>query len=75
MPNLNIPISVRSIAFIDTGVLDYQILADGVIPGTQVIILDTHRNGLEQIAEALRGRKFSEIHIISHGTPGSLQLG
>ncbi|NJS10584.1 MAG: DUF4347 domain-containing protein [Microcoleus sp. CSU_2_2] len=75
MPNLNMPISVRSIAFIDTGVLDYQILADGVIPGTQVIILDTHRNGLEQIAEALRGRKFSEIHIISHGTPGSLQLG
>ncbi|MEG4805020.1 DUF4347 domain-containing protein [Microcoleus sp. ARI1-B5] len=75
MPNFNIPISVKSIAFIDTAVLDYQTLADGVIPGTQVILLDSNCNGLEQIAEALRGETFSEIHIISHGTPGSLQLG
>ncbi|MEG3972210.1 DUF4347 domain-containing protein [Microcoleus sp. T2B6] len=91
IPDLNIPdlgiaptavslksmtqLSSKAIAFIDAAVPDCQTLIDGVIPETEVIKLETNRNGLEQIAEALQGRKFSVIHIIAHGKPGCLQLG
>ncbi|MEG4144760.1 S8 family serine peptidase [Microcoleus sp. Pol12B5] len=91
IPDLNIPdlgiaptavslksmtqLSSKAIAFIDAAVPDPQILIDGVIPETEVIQLESNRNGLEQIAEALQGRKFSVIHIITHGQPGCVQLG
>jgi Ca2+-binding RTX toxin-like protein len=68
-------ISPKAIAFIDAAVPDCQALIDGVIPEVQVIQLESNRNGIEQIAAALQGGKFSVIHIISHGQPGCLQLG
>src|SRR4028118_1042712 len=68
-------LSSKAIAFIDAAVPDSQTLIDGIIPETEVIKLETNRNGLEQIAEALQGRKFSVIHIIAHGKPGCLQVG
>ncbi|MEG4215049.1 DUF4347 domain-containing protein [Microcoleus sp. Pol14C6] len=76
MPNLNIPVSVRSIAFIDTQVEDYQSLIAGVTPGTEVVVLDGNRDAIDQITEILGHRtNIDSIHIISHGAPGSLQLG
>ncbi|MEG4235239.1 DUF4347 domain-containing protein, partial [Microcoleus sp. Pol11C3] len=76
MPNLNIPVSVRSIAFIDTQVEDYQSLITGVKPGTEVVVLDVNRDSSDQITEILALRSnIDSIHIISHGAPGSLQLG
>ncbi|MEG4858046.1 DUF4347 domain-containing protein [Microcoleus sp. K1-B6] len=69
------PLSPKAIAFIDAAVPDPQILIDGVIPETEVVKLESNRNGVEQIAEALQGEKFSIIHIIAHGQPGSVQLG
>ena len=76
MPNLNIPVSVRSIAFIDTQVEDYQSLIAGVTPGTEVVVLDGNKDAIDQITEILGDRSNIEsIHIVSHGSPGSLQLG
>ncbi|MEG4274439.1 MULTISPECIES: S8 family serine peptidase [unclassified Microcoleus] len=75
MLNSLTPLSSKAIAFIDAAVPDPQILIDGVIPETEVIQLESNRNSLEQIAEALQGEKFSIIHIIAHGQPGCLQLG
>lgn len=76
MPNLNIPVSVRSIAFIDTQVEDYQSLIAGVKPGTEVVVLDANRDAIAQITEVLALRtNIDSIHIVSHGAPGSLQLG
>ncbi|WP_242728670.1 DUF4347 domain-containing protein [Microcoleus vaginatus] len=76
MPNLNIPVSVRSIAFIDTQVEDYQSLIAGVTPGTEVVVLDGNRDAIDQITEILGDRSnIDSIHIVSHGAPGSLQLG
>ncbi|MEP6524884.1 DUF4347 domain-containing protein, partial [Microcoleus vaginatus DQ-U2] len=76
MPNLNIPVSVRLIAFIDTQVEDYQSLIAGVTPGTEVVVLDGNRDAIDQITEILGARSnIDSIHIISHGSPGSLQLG
>ncbi|MEG4069895.1 DUF4347 domain-containing protein [Microcoleus sp. Pol11C2] len=75
MPNLNIPVSVRSIAFIDTQVEDYQTLIAGVTPGTEVVVLDVNREAIDQITQILALRtNIDSIHIISHAAPGSLQL-
>ncbi|MEG5042772.1 MULTISPECIES: DUF4347 domain-containing protein, partial [unclassified Microcoleus] len=76
MPNLNIPVSVRSIAFIDTQVEDYQSLIAGVTPGTEVVVLDGNKDAIDQITQILALRtNIDSIHIVSHGAPGSLQLG
>ncbi|MEG5065850.1 DUF4347 domain-containing protein, partial [Microcoleus sp. B3-A4] len=76
MPNLNIPVSVRSIAFIDTQVENYQSLMAGVKPGTEVVVLEGNRDAIDQITQILALRStIDSIHIVSHGAPGSLQLG
>ena len=42
----------------------------------EIHVLDATRDGVEQIAEILNGRTgVDAIHIISHGTPGQLELG
>ena len=76
MPNLNNQVSGSAIAFIDTLVENYQSLIAGVKPGTEVVVLDGNRDAIDQITEILRDRtNIESIHIVSHGAPGSLQLG
>ncbi|MBR8656921.1 DUF4347 domain-containing protein, partial [Achromobacter sp. Marseille-Q0513] len=66
----------REVAFVDSQVKDYQQLVAQLRPGTEVIVLDKTRDGLQQIADALRGRSgIDAIHIIGHGAEGSLRLG
>jgi CSLREA domain-containing protein len=68
----------RSLVFIDMAVQDYQSLAKGVISNTEVFVIQPTQNGVEQITEILATRadqNFSNIHIVCHGVPGSLQLG
>ncbi|MCC3572024.1 DUF4347 domain-containing protein [Microcoleus sp. PH2017_34_RAT_O_A] len=76
MSNLNFPVSVRAIAFIDTRVQDYQSLVAGVTPGTEVVVLDGNEDAIAQITQILALRtNIDSIHIVSHGAPGSLQVG
>ena len=76
MPNLNNQVSGSAIAFIDTQVENYQGLMAGVTPGTEVVVLDGNKDAIDQITDILRDRtNIASIHIISHGAPGSLQLG
>jgi Domain of unknown function (DUF4347)/FG-GAP-like repeat len=76
MENLNAQVSPSAIAFIDRQVADYQSLIAGVKPGTAVVVLDENRDAIDQITEVLACRSnIDSIHIISHGAPGSLQLG
>jgi Ca2+-binding RTX toxin-like protein len=76
MPNLNVRVSCRAIVFIDSQIEDYQSLVDGVKSGTEVVVLDADRDAIEQITEVLAWRaNIDSIHIISHGSPGSLQIG
>lgn len=64
------------IVFIDSAVENYQSLVDGVTPGTEVVVLDRDRDGVTQITEVLQGRtNISSVHIVSHGSPGHLELG
>src|SRR4028118_780093 len=68
--------SVSTLVFIDSKVEDYQSLISGVSPNAEVIILDETLDGIEQITERLATKQNIEaIHIISHGSPGSVQLG
>ncbi|MEG4109865.1 DUF4347 domain-containing protein, partial [Microcoleus sp. S13_C5] len=67
---------VSTLVFIDSNVEDYQTLISGVCPNAQVIILDKKRDGIEQITERLAiEQNIAAIHIISHGSPGAVQLG
>ena len=72
----------REIVFVDTGVDNYQALVDDLTNNTdtrrniEVVLLDSDRNGIEQISETLQGLDdLDAIHIISHGDDGSIQLG
>ncbi|MEH2147716.1 DUF4347 domain-containing protein [Nostoc sp.] len=77
--NSVIPTSyTHNLVFIDTAVEDYQSLINGVIPNTEVFVIQPTQNGVEQITEILATRadqNLSSIHIVCHGVPGSLQLG
>ena len=65
-----------TIVFIDSAVDEYQSLVDSAIPEAEVIILDSTYDGIDQITNVLQGRtNIAAIHIVSHGSPGSLQLG
>ncbi|MEG4326439.1 DUF4347 domain-containing protein, partial [Microcoleus sp. herbarium5] len=71
---------LRSLVFIDSGVEDYESLTAGVLPGQQVVILDRTKNGIEQITSEMEkyastNGAIDSVHIISHGSSGSLQLG
>ncbi len=77
----------RELVFVDTGVEGYQQLVDDITQqndDTQntasrqidIILLDKNSNGIQQITNSLNSStSISAIHIISHGSNGSLQLG
>jgi hypothetical protein len=72
--------STKSLVFIDAQVENPQSLLQGVWENVKAIILDEFTDGVQQIAQVLqrltvRGQTVDSIHIISHGSPGSLQLG
>jgi Ca2+-binding RTX toxin-like protein len=68
-------INKRNIIFIDTRVPDYKNLLANIQPDTEVVILDPAKDGIAQITESLFGKQYDSLHIVSHGSTGSLQLG
>ena len=65
-----------SYVFIDSRVRDIARLLAGLAPDTQVILLEPTQDGIAQITQALTGvTDLDSIHIISHGTEGTLYLG
>ncbi len=72
----------RELVFIDAGVRDIEVLlADlGGAPtegrSFEVIQLEAHRDGVEQISEILARRgNLEAVHIVSHGRDGAVKLG
>ncbi len=60
----------------------YQQLHNDLIKAQQqgrnihVVVLDAHRDGIDQISEALESHNnIDAVHIVSHGDDGQLQLG
>ena len=69
------PGSAHEIIFVDASVAGLQALLNEH-QQAEVIVLDPHRDGVEQIATALAGRTgVDAIHILSHGDAGKLHLG
>ena len=72
----------QELVFIDAGIEGYHHLAEGLLTGGQggpereVVVLDSQRNGTEQITDTLGGyTDVDAIHIISHGSEQGIQLG
>ena len=67
--------SVSEAVFIMPDVADASTLTRGLRPGTHLHLLRPGE-GLARIAELLAGyRDLATVHIISHGSPGTLSLG
>ena len=67
---------MSQLIFIDSNLTDYQSLIDGLPEGSQWIVLDSEKDGVEQILQATSGSTdLDAIQIFSHGSAGSLQLG
>lgn len=57
-------------------VAHYQSLLLGVVPNTEILILDPEQDGVVQITGALANcSQLSSLQIVSHASAGSLQLG
>ncbi|MFM6211295.1 DUF4347 domain-containing protein [Planktothrix sp.] len=66
----------KQIIFIDSSVENYPSLREGANKNAEIVILDKNQSGVEQITQALKGEsKIEALHIVSHGSPGRLQLG
>jgi archaellum component FlaF (FlaF/FlaG flagellin family) len=66
----------KILVFIDGGVETPQFLADGIIPEATAFILNPSQDGIKQITEILQDYpQVESLHLISHGSPGSIQLG
>ena len=72
----------RELVFVDTSAPNYQQLIHDLITAAaegrpiEVVVLDSSRDGIEQISEALAERRdIGAVHIASHGTDGTLKLG
>jgi hypothetical protein len=66
----------KEIVFIESDVADIGTLISGIGRDKEVVILDSSRDGLHQIAQALAGKSgIDAVHIMSHGEAGAVHLG
>ena len=68
--------SNNSLVFIDSAVFNPQMLSAAASPHSEIVMLDSARDGIAQISEKLAHHdNVSSIHVVSHGQPGSLNIG
>ncbi len=66
----------REIVFVDAAIDDRDGLIASLEPGVSIHIIDSNSDGVQQIADILADSGgYDAVHIFSHGTQGSLQLG
>ena len=66
----------HTLVVIDKAVANWQQLAEARPAGSELLLLDTSRDGTRQIAEYLEGRgSYDSVHLISHGSSGQISLG
>ncbi|WP_447749035.1 DUF4347 domain-containing protein [Pseudomonas nicosulfuronedens] len=66
----------HEVVFVDGNVQDYKQLTSQLPKGSEVVVLDPSKNGLQQMADYLKGRTdLDAIHLISHGGEASVQVG
>ncbi|WP_425928250.1 DUF4347 domain-containing protein [Pseudomonas sp. NyZ201] len=66
----------NEVVFVDGQVSNVGQLLEGLSPKTEVVVLDPNKDGLQQMADYLKGRdNLDAIHLLSHGADGTVQLG
>ena len=72
----------RELIFLDSSVPDFELLHESLTADAaqndrfEVIVLQSHLDGVDQISNVIANYdNISGIHIISHGSDGSVQLG
>lgn len=66
----------RSLVIVDPSIEDSIALMQAMNEDAEIILLDSRRNGLEQITEVLAYRcQIQHLQVISLGCPGKLKLG
>ncbi|EJM98609.1 Ig-like domain-containing protein [Herbaspirillum sp. YR522] len=66
----------KEVVFVDTSLANYQALEAGVRAGMAIVEFDGSADGLAQIAQWARDNTgVDAIHILSHGSEGTLNLG
>ncbi len=72
----NLAPSNHEIAFIDSRLADLGTLVSAIPEGTRIVLIDGSRDGVVQMADALRGEDgITGVHIVSHGSAGQIELG
>ncbi|MBF0125128.1 MAG: DUF4347 domain-containing protein, partial [Magnetococcales bacterium] len=67
---------MSTLIFVDSSLANFQSLVHSLPADQEVILLNPGQDGLAQMAAALSGRSgLAAIHLFSHGSPGTLQLG
>ncbi len=70
------PAATHEIAFVDTGVLDLQTLLKDIPSNVEIVLINSTKDGVDQIARTLMGRTgIDAIHILSHGSEANLYIG
>ena len=68
--------TVKNVLFIEGRVANSDSLAKGATVGTEVFVLDSTRDGVEQITRILANcSDLESLQIVSHGTEAAVQLG
>jgi hypothetical protein len=74
--------ATKELVFVDAGAPNYQQLINDLLKAQaegrpiEVVVLESGRDGIEQITEAIEERRdVAAVHIVSHGSDGSLTLG
>ncbi|MCQ4319486.1 DUF4347 domain-containing protein [Stutzerimonas stutzeri] len=66
----------HEVVFVDGQVTNTAQLLDGLSANAEVVILDPTKDGLQQMADYLKGREgLDAIHLLSHGADGTVQMG
>ncbi|MBE9080052.1 DUF4347 domain-containing protein, partial [Romeria aff. gracilis LEGE 07310] len=64
------------LVFIDSGIEEYSVLLEGLLPEYRGFLLDPDKDGIEQISYLLaKFKDVQSLHIVSHGSSGCLKLG
>lgn len=66
----------REVIFVDPSVVGWETIVERAGDAIRIVLLDSTRDGLAQIAAALAGESgLGAIHLVSHGSAGRISLG
>lgn len=75
-------LDTRTLVVFDARVTDRSALVKAITPGAELLVLDSHQNGIQQITDFLFARFLAKggwgdlaLHIVAQSAPGVLFLG